>query len=97
MHPRFRNAIQQLLKNLPEELEGAEIYLFGSLARGDYLLDSDVDIIVVTDALREMKPWERAAHLRKLAPQDIGFDIICYTLKEFQEARHRWPDIVRLA
>lgn len=85
------------MKNLPENLRGAEIYLFGSLARGDYLLDSDIDLIIVTDALKEMKPWERAAHLRKLAPQDTGFDIICYTAKEFEESRHRWQDIVRLA
>jgi len=96
-HPRFRNALEKFLKNLLEDLgEGVEVYVFGSLARGDYLVDSDIDLIVVTDALKEMKPWERAAYLRKLAPHDVGFDIICYAVGEFQEARHRWPDLVRL-
>lgn len=29
--------------------------------------------------------------------EEAGFDIACYAPEEFQEARHAWPDIVRIA
>lgn len=66
LHPRFRNTILKFLKNLQKDIDGGiQVYVFGSIARGDYLLDSDIDLIVVADALKEMKPWERSAYLRK--------------------------------
>lgn len=97
LHPRFRNALEEFIGNLLRDLRsGFEVYLFGSLARGDYLLDSDIDVIVVTDALGGMKAWERTAYLRKLAPGNIGFDIVCYTKEEFREIHYLWRDILRI-
>jgi len=91
---RFRKAINHFLRNLDLNMKGEyQVYLFGSLARGDYLLDSDVDVIVVSDQLARMKPWERTAYLRRLAPTDVGFDIIGYTREEFERARERFPEI----
>jgi len=41
---------QQILKLMPE----AEVYLFGSVARGRYTAAGDIDILVVTD----VSDWE---------------------------------------
>jgi len=97
LEPKFRVAIEEFLERLRVELQDDfEAYLFGSLARGDYLIDSDVDIIIVTDRLVGMKPWERLAYLRRLAPRNMGFDILCYTREEFREAQETLTDIIKI-
>lgn len=42
-----------------EALGEAEVYLFGSVARGDFNLESDLDLLVVSPALPQ-DPLERA-------------------------------------
>ena len=42
------DAINFLLKNLVKELNDVEVYLFGSYARGDWIEDSDIDLVVVS-------------------------------------------------
>jgi len=94
---RFKEGLETFLKVLEGNFESDfSVYLFGSFARGDYLLDSDIDIIVVTDKLRDLKTWERTATLRRMAPKNVGFDIICYTLEEFEIAKERWKPLIRL-
>ena len=40
------------------EIGAEEGYLFGSRARGDELLESDVDLLIVSDRFRDVKfPW----------------------------------------
>jgi len=86
---RVRRAIEEFLANLERELGDFEAYLFGSYARGDWLEDSDVDIVVVSGALRGV-PWhERYPRLRRLAPDDVPFEILAYTPEEFEEVRGR--------
>ena len=96
MPKRFREAINDFIN----ALKGfdVEVYLFGSLDRGDYLIDSDVDLIVVAHFLGGMKPWERTAYLRRLAPKNVGFDIISYTREEFKRAKRLFGrELVRIA
>ena len=81
---RHRKAILAFLARVREALPDAEVYLTGSLARGDWLLDSDVDLVVVSDKLAGLQPWERYAFLRRLAPADVAFDIMAYTREEFE-------------
>jgi len=48
----FRNLNRYLtiLANVVEQIDDkAEIYLFGSVAEGEHLLSSDIDVLVVTD------------------------------------------------
>ncbi len=53
---------EQVLKLFP----GAEVYLFGSVARGRYTATSDIDILVVTD-VTDWETVDRAkAKLRRM-------------------------------
>jgi predicted nucleotidyltransferase len=53
---------EQVLKLFP----GAEVYLFGSVARGRYTAASDIDILVLTD-VTDWEPVDRAkAKLRRM-------------------------------
>ena len=42
--------IKKVVKNIDPQ---AEIYLFGSVAEGNYILSSDIDILIITDKPRE--------------------------------------------
>jgi len=91
---KHKLAIIEFTKAVKKELPDAKIYVFGSLARGDWLIDSDIDVIVVTECLKNLKPWERTAYLRRLAPKNIAFDIIVYTQKEFTNRRKYYEPLV---
>ena len=80
----IRKRVLEELRRLAGEL-GAVVYLFGSYARGDFLLDSDVDIVVVSSRFEGVGYLDRVAAVRALLPPDIGFDIIALTPREFEE------------
>ena len=67
----------------------AEVYLFGSYARCDWLADSDIDLIVVSDGFKGLGLGERYVLVRKLLPADRGFEILTYTSEEFEYAKKK--------
>jgi len=54
---KWREVVPELVKIIKELLPEAEVYLVGSVARGDYDAWSDVDLLVVTE--RELSREER--------------------------------------
>lgn len=83
-----RSRILRVLERLADEL-CATVYLFGSYARGDHTLESDVDIIVVSGKFRGVPVQERVVRVRLRLPDDVGFDIIPLTPEEFEEKLSR--------
>ncbi|MEM1611546.1 MAG: nucleotidyltransferase domain-containing protein [Sulfolobales archaeon] len=84
---RVREALEELITRLEAFLgEDYRLYLFGSYARGDWVEGlSDVDIIVVSPRFHGIHFVERAAIVRRLARDDISFEILCYTPEEFDQ------------
>lgn len=72
-----------------DSIGDAEVYLFGSYARCSWLEDSDIDLIVVSEAFRGLDLGKRYALVRRLLPPDKSFDILTYTREEFEIARER--------
>jgi len=99
-----KQALNQLAKQLQENYGPVEIYLFGSFAKGDWLEDSDVDIVVVSKKFFGKTMPERINLIRKLAPSDIALEILAYTPEELkgvvtksmviQDASAYWKKIV---
>ena len=81
--------LRESVRRLREVLGDVEVYLFGSYARGDWLLDSDIDLIVVSRGFEGLDLGKRCSLVRRFLPRDRGFDIIAYTPEEFEEARRR--------
>jgi len=68
----------------------ARVVFFGSRIRGDYLKDSDYDIIVVSKAFRGKHFTRRSSEVLR-ALWDAGivgdFEILCYTPEEFERKK----------
>lgn len=85
---KIRKEVIQILKKLCMELD-AKIYLFGSYARGDYTIESDIDVIVVSPLFKGKAVSERVAIVRSRLPEHLGFDIIALTPDEFRRKLSR--------
>jgi hypothetical protein len=73
---------------LMRERYGAELYLFGSRARGTSHAESDYDLVAVSDAFAGKRRTVRAPDRYRLWREAGGFgtslDLHCYTPQEFQ-------------
>ncbi len=84
----IRREVIEILKKLARELN-ATVYLFGSYARGDHTLESDVDIVVVSKRFEGMNYIDRVELVRAKLPPRIGFDIIPLTPSELEKKLRR--------
>ncbi len=81
-----------IARQIHEMASAEQTFLFGSRARGDHRLDSDIDVLVVKEE-RQPESWledlrQRARHMQKTQlPKASGIDIICMTESEFTKGR----------
>ncbi|HEY8449628.1 MAG TPA: nucleotidyltransferase domain-containing protein, partial [Bacillota bacterium] len=59
--------------------------LFGSRARGDALISSDYDLILVSPAFARMPFAERAARVLEFWTLEAPLEALCYTPEEFEQ------------
>jgi len=82
----------RIAKVLKKYFPDAKIFLFGSRARGNNLLHSDYDIIIVSDKFSGISfPQRIRKILRILYKNNIDEEIepLCYTFKEFEEKKKK--------
>lgn len=79
MHPRIRKLLLALEPYGPER-----IYLFGSMARGEWDALSDMDVVIIK---RTPRPFlARLEEMAKMLPSDLGaVDLLVYTPEEFSK------------
>jgi predicted nucleotidyltransferase len=71
----IRSIVARYVRNLKDQGVPVEkIYLFGSQARQDANVESDVDLAVVSPLFEKMSLWDRAGFLGKAA-WDIHYPI----------------------
>ena len=63
----------------------AQIILFGSRARGDFLKSSDYDFVVISSSFKGMHPHDRVILILKEWKLPTYVDILAYTPEEFKE------------
>ena len=84
----YREALEAYLKALFERLSPRFVVLYGSVARGDFGVGSDVDILIVAEGLPE-KFEDRLKTLFDINPTTAPIEPIGYTPKEFEELLKR--------
>lgn len=90
------SAVARLRARVASGFPIERVVLFGSRARGDARLLSDVDLLVVSPAFRGKSLGERAGPLYVAWDLDLPVDFLCYTPEEFERERGR-VSIVRVA
>jgi predicted nucleotidyltransferase len=61
--------VKKIKRKAKEILKGARVFLFDSIVRGDFLLSSDIDVLVVSDNFKES---ERGKIISQLL-NEVGF------------------------
>ncbi|MDT7870609.1 MAG: nucleotidyltransferase domain-containing protein [Thermoproteus sp.] len=91
---RARDYVREIKRICVEAIDGeCRVMLFGSAARGDYRVDSDVDVLVITD--RAKTPWDKALISAKIKEEmglDDPFELHVVTKKEYEEWYRKFID-----
>lgn len=92
----YKEVIQSVLDNLKSSgLEYVEkLILFGSSARNEVKLGSDVDIMVITSyKLNDVKERTKVYGLNPLS--QIEVDIVIYTKEELEQGNSKFTELVK--
>lgn len=89
-------SLRRFLRRLEEAFAPTQVVLFGSRARGDSLVHSDVDVVVVSEAFEGMAWRERLRRVLELWDGEVPLEPLCYTPEEFRE-RSQEISVVREA
>jgi len=87
MESHVREVAEKYIGQLSRRLSIRQAYLTGSWARGTYLEDSDVDLIIVSDDFEKMGLPDRLVYLQKSWKNNIPLEAFGYTTREFQRLR----------
>lgn len=76
--------LKNFKKKLQKKYKIEKIILFGSRARGDYLHNSDVDVIIISDDFKGTKIRDRSSEFLKYWNILPDLEAIGYTKDEFK-------------
>ena len=84
MSPDLQGAIDSITAQLIEKYKPEKIILFGSAARGDASLDSDVDLLIIKS---DTPPYgaDRIMEVSSLIERDVPVDFLVYRPEEFEK------------
>ena len=69
--------------------ENAEIYLAGSYAKGDWLEDSDIDLIIISKIFQGKDIGKRYSTIKKLASSGFSLEVLAYSPSDFKRYSKR--------
>lgn len=81
---RFR---REVLPRLVERFRPVRVLAFGSRVRGDALKHSDLDVLIVADAFREIRWLDRPVRVVEECDIRFGVELLCYTPEEYDRKR----------
>jgi len=79
--------IDSFLEMLNKKYSPEKVLIFGSRARGDHLIDSDVDIIIVSKKFEGINWLERIRNVSADWEGLVLLEPLCYTPEEFEEKK----------
>ena len=90
MPEHIERVLREFVEKVKRELgSDTKVYLFGSYARGTWLSDSDLDLIIISRKFNGLQVHERYALVRKILPDDISVDLLLYTPEEFEKLKKK--------
>lgn len=80
--PKWRDGVERFVSQVREQFSPCCIILYGSVAKGTYTVESDIDVIVIAEGLAT-DFWERLRTLNDLRPRGAPLEVLAYTPAEF--------------
>jgi len=77
--------LKKFVKAVEQRFKPDKIILFGSRARGDFLEDSDYDILIVADYFSKMLYPQRVTEALEELKDPLDVELICLTPEEFSK------------
>ena len=62
----IRNVVEDYLKDLSDDIRIDKAIIFGSYAKGNYNIDSDIDLAIFSDSFKDMDRVESIKYLLNL-------------------------------
>ncbi len=93
----IRNVINSYLADLSQEIKVDKAVLFGSYAKGTYHEDSDIDLAIFTDSLKDLERVEGIKYLLKKARKYRTVDLqpIPFTNQDYDAPLGIVEEIIR--
>lgn len=85
MNQRFKQEIDEIVRQLVANYKPEKIILFGSAARGDMGPDSDLDFCVIKDGLDAVPRHKRVGDVLNIIPHTVATDVLVYTPWEIKK------------
>ncbi len=76
----FKRSLPRIRKRFKPE----RLYLFGSHAKGEALVNSDLDVVIVSERFGHIKFIDRLSAVLELIEPAVAIDLLCYTPEEFK-------------
>jgi len=83
----LKSFVETVIPILRERLAPSKVLIFGSRARGEAGKDSDIDVIIVSEAFRGTRFVKRMSTVLKMVNFPRHVDFICYTSEEFERMK----------
>lgn len=80
--------LKSLKRRLARYIRVDRMILFGSRARGDWLLTSDADLIIVSPDFQGHRFVDRSAEVLRHWRGRVDLEVFCYTPEEIASRRH---------
>lgn len=84
---RVEEWLDEFLEVVKEKYSPEKILIFGSRARGDHLLESDVDLVIVSKKFEGVNWLTRIREVADLWPGLVLLEPLCYTPEEFEKKK----------
>lgn len=82
---RVMKLLSQYLKKVNKKFKIEKAILFGSRAKDDWLLKSDVDLILISKEFENIPFRKRMSEVLEYWDEYIDLEVICYTPEEFNK------------
>ena len=82
---RVMKLLKEYLKKVNKKFKIEKAILFGSRATRDWLLNSDVDLILISKDFRGISFLDRMSEVIEYWDEYIDLEVICYTPEEFEK------------
>ena len=78
---------KEVLPLIVKDLNPSKVLIFGSRVTGNITDDSDIDVIIISDAFKEIPFIKRMTRVMKLTRFPKHVDYLCYTPEEFMNVK----------